>query len=159
MSTQTPTQRPFMFWHGHHDELFYVADDVSGRELQIRAHKDVSERNLRLKLLQPAKGQLPELLVKIALKCAECMAEYDRLRTQGLLSGDFAAAGEAHYNLTMAEKKLRRAERVFAKEIKALHDLECLDCPWDGHTIFTCWLVDEDRWGRPSELPPTEKKP
>ena len=41
-----------------------------------------------------------------------------------------------HTNLKACWHYVDRAWAEHKDEIEALHKRECLDCPWDGHTIF-----------------------
>ena len=102
-----------MFWHVHHDVLVEYCHSYDERKEFILKNKPESERDLRLKLMQPVKGELPVELV-------EAWKKYD----------------EAREKFDEAWKKYDEARKKFDEEIEALHAKECPDCSWNGERII-----------------------
>ena len=102
-----------LFWHVHHDILVEYCYNYGERAEYIRTVKPKDEREIRLRLFQPIKGSLPQETI-------EAGRAYDK-------------AGRAYDKARQAYKKAL-TENVPA--IKALHEKECPNCPWDGKTIF-----------------------
>ena len=92
---------------------------------EILAHMDLQE--LRLRLLKPVEGELPEAVVK-------ARDAYDKAWDARDKAG--AAYVKAMDAYTKAMDAYDKALSDHADEINALHAAECPDCPWNGHTIF-----------------------
>ena len=101
------------YWHVHHDVLVEYCYDYDERRRYIANQKPEAERELRLRLFQKVRGNLPKAYV-------EAWKAYD---------DSFTARAEAW-------KALDEACKACVSEIETLHALECPDCPWDGKTIF-----------------------
>ena len=101
------------FWHVHHDALLEWSDNSNERIEYIKANKPKREQKLRLRLLKPVKGELPEAVLK-------AWAAYVKARAA------YVKAGAAY----------DKALRDNANAINKLHAKECSGCPWDGKTIF-----------------------
>ena len=132
-----------LYWHIHHQELLEPAvEPIKNRIEYIKAEKPKDEQELRLKLLRPVRGKLPEAMLIAAKPFVKVARAYSR-------------AAKAYYNPRAAidgpeairEREARviqvAAQRVFKSlveknmpEIIALHDKECPKCPWNGKTIF-----------------------
>ena len=127
------------YWHVRHDKLLNWCWDYAGRAVCIKAEKPKGEQGLRLHLLQPVKGQLPEPLVEAGealqkvwdarQKAAEALQERFSRKAWDV----YLKAWDA---LKKAEDILEIALNKYQPEIEALHDQECPDCPWDGRTIL-----------------------
>ena len=110
------------YWHIHHDVLLEpLTEPITNRIKFIKENKPKSEIPLRLKLLKPVKGKLPEELVKVREACDKAWEAYDKAR-------------EAY---DKARKAYEKALLKYKKEINKLHEIECPDCPWNGETIFS----------------------
>ena len=53
----------------------------------------------------------------------------------------FSTSWEVYSEAVVATRKARNetmdaAWKAYGKAVKRLHEKECLDCPWDGQTIF-----------------------
>ena len=94
------------FWHVHHNELVEWSDNIQERIDYINKDKPKQEIALRLKLLQPVNGKLPDEYVK---------------------------ADEARVK---AYKAWEKAREKYKSQIEELHNKECPNCPWNGTTIF-----------------------
>ena len=99
---------------------------------EILAHMDLQE--LRLRLLKPVEGELPEAVVK-------AMDAYDKAwDARDKAGAAYVKAMDAYSKAMDAYDKAGaacdKALSDHADEINALHAAECPDCPWNGHTIF-----------------------
>ena len=128
-------QQSGFFWHpprdwpSPHERLLDWRDDYA--QDIIRAHKPPKEQKLRLRLFQPVKGQLPQEVVEAgnALKKAEkALHKILAIYTcgHGVSRDDVYSARKAYFEALSSHKD----------EIEELHKQECLNCPWDGKTIF-----------------------
>lgn len=109
-------------WHVHHDVLVEpLTEPISRRADYIRKCKPESEHALRLRLLKVVRGKLPTAYIK-AWK-----ALYDAKKA-------YIKVPQTYIWALKACVKTRKAHE---NEINALHVKECLDCPWNGTTIFT----------------------
>ena len=123
------------YWHIHHDVLVeYTTAPIEERIWYIQEHKPPEEVAVRLRLLKPVVGELPESFAAAAksLDAAE--------KAYAAAAKSLAAAAKS---LDAAEKALDDAVKAYAAtrlscddEIEQLHRNECPDCPWDGKTIF-----------------------
>jgi len=97
------------YWHIHHDVLLEpLTEPLKNRIKFIKENKPKDEIELRLKLLKPVRGKLPDEIIKAG-------RAYDK-------------AGKIY------DKTLKK----YSKEINELHEKECPNCPWDSkqQTIF-----------------------
>jgi len=154
------------FWHVHHDVLLEYSDNIKERISYIEKNKPAHEVRVRLRLMKRVRGRIPEPIIKagkaiLAAKKAigaanktrdkSCASHYRaRWALYGGLKGANKAWLEADEVLTKASQSLDRATARYIKAIcafdcaiqnnrgalEALHQQECPDCPWDGHTIF-----------------------
>ncbi len=113
--------------HVHHDVLVEWCYDYDARVDYIRKNKPAEEVELRLRLFQPVKGQLPQAYAEVQKARVEAEKVYDEACN---------ARDEAEKVYDEAWEARDEAEKVYAIEITALHKGECPDCPWDGETIF-----------------------
>ncbi len=109
-----------LYWHCHHEVLCEFVGNPQERIDYIKEAKDDSEVDIRLRLFQPVKGKLPPAVAKAG-------AAYISAR---------AARDKAEAACIKARAARVKAIKTHREEIEALHAKECLDCPWDGKTIF-----------------------
>ncbi len=166
MTKHTKAKTFGMYWHGHHSEwLLMASNNIQGRIDFIKKHKPKDEIELRLKLLKPVQGKLPDELVEAAWRWANYAESYMRLEAErDKLNDDYLSAqssylvGEINFDaleekrkaVVAFDRRLGRARRAaqpsgdrliemyqkYSEAVKALHEVECVDCPWDGMTIF-----------------------
>ncbi len=141
-----------LFWHLHHDVICEPATEpIRSRIEYIKTEKPKHELALRLKLLRPVRGKLPEEVVKACVACATASAACATASAAcdpaafGLWDtacsahdpslAAFSRACAAHVTAILA---CNRAVEAHLPEIEALHEEECGQhgCPWDGKTIF-----------------------
>ena len=117
-------------WHVHHDRLSQeLQEPLENRIQYIKAHKPASEVKLRLKLL------------KISPGLTSARAEYEEAKEAAS-----AKLHEAqHAAWTEYEKAKEAAVAVYERMEKALHKVECPNCPWNGTTIFVGKQENEPR--------------
>ena len=122
-------------WHIHENIIVErLREPIEMRQEYIRAHKSRWEQALRLRLLHPVQGTLPEPVVEaaetlnLAWKVFSKAAEVFNPRPTYLQAWKAYDQAEGAYSLTLKEYKT---------EIEALHAIECPNCPWDGTTIFS----------------------
>ena len=108
------------YWHVHHDKLFEWCYDYDKRVEFIRVKKNKSELDLRLKLFQPIKSELPKELVEAEQAYFEAEEAIIKMWVS------YFEAKQAYKNALINN----------AEFIEKLHSLECPNCPWDGETIF-----------------------
>jgi len=109
-----------MFWHVHHDVLVEWSDDIRKRIRYVKKAKPKGEIKLRLKLMKPVKGKLPDEVVKAG-------------EASNRAGESYVKAWEACDKAWEAyDKALKRHK----KAIEALHRKECPNCPWNGKTIL-----------------------
>ncbi len=129
------------YWHCHHEVLCEFVGNPQERIDYIKEAKADSEVEIRLRLFQPIKGELP-------LAVVEAGAAYDKA------GAAYEKAGAAYVKARAARNKARAAyekagaayDKAWAacvkagenhrEELEALHAKECPNCPWDGKTIF-----------------------
>ena len=127
--------KPQLYWHIHHGVLMEPATEpIENRITYIKEEKPEDERALRLTLLEPVKGKLPQP-VPIAV------ATYNKAWTTYRKAADVYTKGCETYSgahdVYLKAQKAR--DKVFDDNmpaILALHEQECPNCPWDGFTIF-----------------------
>jgi len=101
------------YWHIHHDKLLEFSGNIDKRIEYIKYGKPTEEIELRLRLLKPVKGKLPDAVIKARAACEKAWAAWEKA---------WAACDETI--------------QKYQSKIEALHTLECPGCPWDGETIF-----------------------
>lgn len=107
-------------WHIHHTVLVEaLTRSIAGRQGVIKTEKPLNEQKLRLRLLKPVKGKLPEAFVRAATALEEAKAA----------SYDTPHRWQA---IDTASLVLRKKRRTCAVAINKLHQQECLQCPWDA---------------------------
>lgn len=107
-------KNPKYYWHIHHGLLVEpVIDSIMTRRQYIREDKPKDERKLRLKLLKPVRGKLPDDLVAAGIDCVRVGKSYtsEWIFYKAMLHDNMPA-------------------------IKRLHAKECPNCPWRNGTIF-----------------------
>ena len=119
-------QRGF-FWHVHHDILLEWCFNYQERVDFIRRNKETTEQETRLRLFQPVKGVLPQEVIEAGRAYDEAWRAYIEAEKAYIEAG--RAYDEAWQACDEALRKNREA-------IEALHSEECLNCPWNGRTIF-----------------------
>jgi len=143
-----------LFWHFREDALLGQCHKPRERAEDIRGHKTrpLSKRELQLKLFQPVKGQLPQELVDVgnayseaeiacfetgkkASSVREVKEQFEALKDP--LSEESRVWDKAYNAWEKTGRAYDRALYVHRDEIEALHEQECLDCPWNGVTIFS----------------------
>jgi uncharacterized protein YdeI (YjbR/CyaY-like superfamily) len=123
-----------MFWHVHHDVLLEYSHDINERVAYIKAKKPKEEVPLRLKLMKPVRGKLPDEVVKAYAARDKANAAYDK--AYAARDKAYAACVKAYAARDKADAARDKAIKKHMKKIEALHKKECPDCPWDGKTIF-----------------------
>jgi len=130
-------------WHVHHDVLIEpLVQPIEDRIAYIKEHKPEQERERRLRLLKPVKGQLPQPVVAAAAvfnaqkACDKAWEAHIKARTA-------CCCDKARETYEKAQEAYDKAWEAYGKAlsdnlpaIKALHEQECPDCPWDGQSIF-----------------------
>jgi len=115
------------YWHVHHDTLLEWCYDYEERREYILAHKPPEERELRLILFQPVRGELPGELVRAWQEHNRAWRERNRA---------WRERNRTRQKRNRARQEHNRACQKYAAEIESLHQNECPGCPWDGTTIF-----------------------
>ena len=137
------------YWHIHHDILLEpLTEPLKNRIKFIKNNKSKNEIELRLKLLKPVKGKLPDEVVKA------WEIYYKVWETSGKVWEAYYKPREAYYKPWEAYYKPWEAYyktwevyykawedydktlKKYSKEINELHEKECSNCPWNGKTIF-----------------------
>ena len=108
------------YWHIHHDKLLEFSGNIDKRIEYIKYGKPTEEIELRLRLLKPVKGKLPDAVIKVWAAYEKARAAYEKA---------LAACDKAWAACDEAIQK-------YQSKIETLHTLECPGCPWDGETIF-----------------------
>ena len=150
------------YWHVHHDVLVEYCYDYDERRRYIANQKPEAERELRLRLFQKVRGNLPKAYVEVWKAYDEtckvyneaCKVYYEacKVREEAYQAHNEAwkareEAYQAHNEALKvreeawnvcdeAWKAYKEACKACVSEIETLHALECPDCPWDGKTIF-----------------------
>jgi ABC-type transporter lipoprotein component MlaA len=130
------------YFHIHHDVLLEpLTEPLKNRIKYIKETKPKDEIELRLKLLKPVKGKLPdevikagEAYVKVREAYVKAREAYDKAREA------YDKAWEAYGKVREAYGKVCEAYlktlKKHSKEINELHKKEC-GCGWNGKTIFS----------------------
>ena len=120
------------FWHVHHNELVEWSDNIQERIDYINKDKPKQEIALRLKLLQPVNGKLPDEYVKAdeaRVKAYEARDKADEAWEARVKADEAYEARDKAYEAWEAREK-------YKSQIEELHNKECPNCPWNGTTIF-----------------------
>jgi len=129
------------FWHVHHEKLMEWCHSYDERAEYIRTEKPLNERETRLRLFQPVKGNLPEEVTEACrafLEAKRVYVEAGRVYVEAGQARDEAwraynEASQAYYEATQDYDEAL-SKNMF--DIEALHAEECPNCPWNGHTIL-----------------------
>jgi multidrug resistance efflux pump len=135
-----------LYWHVHHDTLLEpLTEPIQNRIEYIKTEKAKYETEkqieLRLRLLRPLIGPLPEKWDKAEAEWDKAEAEWDKAEAElDKARAEWAKAvaelSKARAERDKAEAELDKAEAQHKIEIEALHKKECPNCPWDGSSIF-----------------------
>jgi len=158
----TEDRKTGFYWHVHHEILLEWCYDYDERVDYIKTEKPEEERELRLRLFQPVRGDLPKELVEAGNKYDKIQKKHDKAWKKYIKAKrryneiwEKYGNGEEEYRkaYNKREKTWMEYERVwtefnavrneyirirrrYRKEIEELHKQECIDCPWNGNTIF-----------------------
>jgi len=130
------------YWHIHHDILMeYPSISNTERRSLIKRDKPKHEIVLRLQLLKPVKSKLPSKIIKAREAYLQKERNFHRVHRAYLRSIDShrkasRANTEAFDTLNVVELIYEKVLAENKAKIEALHAKECLNCPWDGQTIF-----------------------
>ena len=137
------------YWHIHHKVLVEaLTEPIENRIKFIKEHKPEHERELRLRLLKPVTGNLPNDVIearKALVKARKALDKAGEALDKAGTAYDKALealdkAGEAYVKAwtayVKASEAYNKALLEHREELKELHAKECPDCPWDGETIF-----------------------
>ena len=151
------TKKLIWIWHCHHDILLEpLTEPLKNRIEYIKNNKSKNEIELRLKLLKPVKGKLPDEIIKVgkayykAQETSDKVGEaYYKTWEAYIKTGEVSdKAWEAYYKPWEAYYKMWEAYvkvwevydktlKKYSKEINELHEKECPNCPWQNGTIFS----------------------
>jgi len=116
------------YFHVHHDILLEpLIRPLKDRIDYIKEYKPKNEIKLRLKLLKPVKGKLPNEVVKTGetyIEAAKVYVQADKF------------CDKAWEDCDKTWKVYKKTLKKYSKEINKLHKQECPNCPWNGKTIF-----------------------
>ena len=113
-------------WRIHHERLLEILmEPLENRIEYIQTCKPVGEREIRLRLLQPVQGTLPEPVVAAGWRFRHALKT-----CRGPSFSSYSCL------CSRAETALRDVIWEYKWAIDKLHSEECLDCPWDENTIF-----------------------
>ncbi|MCC6311389.1 MAG: hypothetical protein IT345_10785 [Trueperaceae bacterium] len=126
----------------HHEQLAEpLTEPLANRLDYIRSYKPEHERDTRLRLIDPVKGEPPEPLikawaayVKAGAASNKAGAAYNKACAAYVKAGAASAKARAAYNKAGAASAKARAAST--SDLEALHAIEHPDCPWNGRTIF-----------------------
>ena len=118
------------YWHVYHDGLLDWCWDYEERVAYVKANKPEREQELRLRLLQPVKGQLPKPFIQAGVACEKAWVAYRKTQI------DRVAYDKARAVYDEARATYYEALIKYQPEIEALHAQECPNCPWNGTTIL-----------------------
>lgn len=118
-----------LYWHVHHDRLYEWCWDEEERRDAIN-EKIQEEIEVRQQRLQPVRGTLgnPDLLA--ASEQARVAMDQARAASEQA----FAASERARDAYMQAWAAYKHSVSPASAEL--LHAQECLNCPWDGVTLF-----------------------
>jgi hypothetical protein len=144
-----------------------LEEPVENRIDYIKQHKSSNEIGLRLELLRPVQGKLPNEVAEAGKAYAEAgkaeagkahaeawKAHAEAWKAHAEAGKAYAETWKAHAEAGKAydeagkaydeawnaydeaRKAYDEATMRYRPKLEALHQQECLDCPWDGKTIF-----------------------
>ena len=123
-----------LYWHIHHGTLMEpLTEPIENRIAYIKAQEPLGEQEPRLRLLKPVVGSLPAKFVTAVANFDTAVANFDAARAKYDATRDRYYTAWDRYYTARAEYDATLAK--YAPKIKALHRLECPNCPWDGRTI------------------------
>ena len=129
-------------FHVHHNILVEYCTDYQGRVDQIKTYKPANEIELRLRLFKliPLK-YLPEARNEVWKACEEAWKAYEEAweaceEVWKAYEEVRKAYEEARKAREEVWKAYEEAWKACEPELIALHNKLCLNCPWDGKTIF-----------------------
>jgi len=137
-----PDGPPVWAWHIHHTELVEVLiEPVASRVAWICDNKDPAEIPRRLERLRPVLGELPEAVAEAGRRLIEaakvCRKVFGEPTRRYRYSEAFTALGKAG-------RAYHKARKAHAKELEALHAVECPNCPWNGEQLVFPESLDEE---------------
>jgi predicted ATPase with chaperone activity len=144
------------YWHVHHDTLLEPSDNINERIDYIVNNKPKDEIETRIRLIHEIEGNVPESVAQAwdtyMNKSREYAAVFSEYNTAWYESRFIPERGKINdlmmdtFNFIMekydrVKKEFFMAQTLYydliqTPEIKALHEKECPDCPWNGKTIF-----------------------
>lgn len=142
MMTTPVDYGPGLYWHVHDRVLVEHCYGYQGRVDYILREKPASEHETRLRLFQPVRGALPGKLGKICAQFAKACVQMEKASVvpSSVVPSSVVLSGVKWAKIALkwgkAEAERAKACAKYAPEIEALHAEECLNCPWDGTTIF-----------------------
>ena len=138
------------YWHIHHDILLEpLTQPLKNRIEYIKNNKSKNEIKLRLKLLKPVRGKLPDEVIKVGEAYYKAQETSDKARkdyykvweTSDKPWEAYVKTWEAYIKAKEARGKAReiydKTLKKYSKEINELHEKECPNCPWQNGTIFS----------------------
>ena len=129
-------------WHVHHNRLCEpLRESMKTRRAYIRTEKPANEIETRLRLLKGVRGEMPSKLIDAydalsAARSAERSAALSAAWSAAESAARSAARSAAVATAESAWSAYQKAYQDAMPEINRMHLEECLDCPWDGKTIF-----------------------
>jgi hypothetical protein len=128
------------YWHIHHGILLEpLLEPLKKRIEYIKKNKPKKQVKLRLRLLKPVRGKLPDEVIKAGETYFIIMTQYlDMWKAARKLGDKYKDWNESlEIAAYTAFQNYKAALREHAKELQALHKQECPHCPWNGKTIFS----------------------
>ena len=136
-------QQSGFFWHWLYDSevLLEWCHSYDEYAKYIRTEELSDKQEVHLRLFQPVKGELPKEVVEALKARLDAQKLHDEARksydeAQKSRNEARKAYIEAWTGHAEAWQVYKDAFRNHKDKIEALHAQECLDCPWDGKTIF-----------------------
>jgi hypothetical protein len=145
-------------WHPYHDVLIEPLIKPLKKHIDfLRVVESKDEQKIHLSLVKIVKGKLPKKLIEAgkeyikAWEIAEKAYE-DYIKVRDAYKGKirkkyktykdyyWAVVRKAYYKaLALVDKAVKTSAKIkkaINKEVLALHEKECPNCPWNGKTIF-----------------------
>lgn len=135
-------------WHIHHEGWLCepLTQPIEERIRFIQMYKQKAEVPIRLRLLKQVKGEVPPALSQIFALYEDAYVAWKQADAAAWKQVDAAAwkqadaaweqTCDAWKQVGAAWERLDAAYMEVLPELEALHRKECLNCPWDGQTIF-----------------------
>lgn len=142
------TKQPKFYWHIHHNVLLEPLTELLKNRIDyIKQNKPKDEIELRLKLLKPVKGKLPDEVIRAGIAYTKAYNVYRKIdnKCQSTIWNDIMIAPnnkvwttycKVEITYTRALDAYVLALKAHKKQINKLHKQECPNCPWNGKTIF-----------------------